>query len=166
MAVREHSSVLRLPHIRGLPTMLTDPEREEGVRDRSSSWRILPNAYLKVLVGNRGTGPLRLLYRRLARWPKDSGTLLEKPLLERSKDWSFGRSPSSGGSSPDMLLFCSNLKRKQDTTRIHRVFVPIAQNPMWVMQFASNSYQSLHWRTSKRISALEITHKGRTRTED
>ena len=49
---------------------------------------------------------------------------------------------------------------------IHGVFVPIAQNPMWVMQFASNSYQSHHWRTSKGINALESTHKGRTRTED
>lgn len=57
------------------------------------------------------TGETAHRYRRLWRRPKDSGTLPLKRLLERSKAWSFGSSPSSGGSPPDMLLFCNNLKK-------------------------------------------------------
>lgn len=39
-----------------------------------------------------------------------SGTRPEKRLLERSSVWSLGSAPSSGGSRPVMLLFCSSLK--------------------------------------------------------
>ncbi|RWW19570.1 hypothetical protein BHE74_00005665 [Ensete ventricosum] len=130
------------------------------------------------------TGETAHRYRRLWRRPKDSGTLPLKRLLERSKDWSFGSSPSSGGSSPDMLLFCNNLKKDgsrgthaeeaggttvflriemsydhRPATGINRVFVPIAQNLMRVVQFASNGYQSLHWRASKQINPRENTRK-------
>jgi hypothetical protein len=43
--------------------------------------------------------------------PSVSGTRPEKRLLERSSVCSRGSAPSSGGSRPVMLLFCSSLER-------------------------------------------------------
>lgn len=42
--------------------------------------------------------------------PSVLGTRPEKRLLERSSVCSLGSAPSSGGSRPVMLLFCSSLK--------------------------------------------------------
>ena len=51
-------------------------------------------------------------YRRVETRPIMSGTRPEKRLLERSSVCSRGSAPSSGGSRPEMLLFCSSLEKK------------------------------------------------------
>ena len=51
-------------------------------------------------------------YRRVETRPSVSGTRPEKRLLERSSVCSRGSAPSSGGSRPEMLLFCSSLEKK------------------------------------------------------
>jgi hypothetical protein len=50
-------------------------------------------------------------YRRVEARPSVSGTRPEKRLLERSSVCSRGSAPSSGGSRPEMLLFCSSLEK-------------------------------------------------------
>ena len=52
--------------------------------------------------------------------PSVLGTRLEKRLLERSSVCSLGSAPSSGGSRPVMLLFCSSLKNNGRETRQQR----------------------------------------------
>lgn len=69
MAVFEHSSVERLPQIRGFPRMLQEqepnqrqkPETSGGGRRRSREEGEGESSDLKVLAGNGGTGPERLL---------------------------------------------------------------------------------------------------------
>ena len=56
-------------------------------------------------------------YRRVETRPSVSGTRPEKRLLERSSVCSRGSAPSSGGSRPEMLLFCSSLEKKQKARR-------------------------------------------------
>lgn len=105
--------------------MLTDMEREEGVRDKSWSWRILPNAYLKVLVGNRGTGPLRLLQDKslessealVSSQLRDSIEQTAQSILLREsrvtdKKESCGILDSDSGKDPDKLLLLSLLWRR------------------------------------------------------
>jgi hypothetical protein len=48
-------------------------------------------------------------YWRLFNWLREDGMKPENLLFERSKVWSLGRLPSSGGILPEMLLFCSKL---------------------------------------------------------
>ena len=55
-------------------------------------------------------------YRRVETRPSVSGTRPEKRLLERSSVCSRGSAPSSGGSRPEMLLFCSNLEKSTSET--------------------------------------------------
>lgn len=52
--------------------------------------------------------------------PSVLGTRPEKRLLERSSVCSLGSAPSSGGSRPVMLLFCSSLKNNGRETRQQR----------------------------------------------
>jgi hypothetical protein len=64
----------------------------------------------------REEGRLTHRYRSVERWPSVSGTRPERRLLERSSVWSRGSAPSSGGSRPVTLLFCSNLDTKMANT--------------------------------------------------
>jgi hypothetical protein len=57
-------------------------------------------------------GRLTHMYRSAERRPSVSGKRPEKRLLERSSVCSRGSAPSSGGSRPVTLLFCSNLETK------------------------------------------------------
>jgi hypothetical protein len=60
--------------------------------------------------------------------PSVLGTRPEKRLLERSSVCSLGSAPSSGGSRPVMLLFCSSLKNNGRETRQQRGSLPSPKN--------------------------------------
>ena len=69
-----------------------------------------------ALLGTGIAWRLTHRYRRVETRPSVSGTRPEKRLLERSSVCSRGSAPSSGGSRPEMLLFCSSLEKSPSET--------------------------------------------------
>ena len=69
-----------------------------------------------ALLGTGIAWRLTHRYRRGETRPSVSGTRPEKRLLERSSVCSRGSAPSSGGSRPEMSLFCSSLEKTTSET--------------------------------------------------